>query len=146
MVRTTFAMRGKPRAGRPDMIWNYKVLDISAENPEQLSEFYLCSINPAGKVPSLANDQLLEKPMPESLTITSYLCEWYPDLLPEQHKRTIKDLLQEVHGINAAILTFGPKNPNPGKWRATAEARSKEEGTSEAYKKALEHKCEMCVL
>lgn len=109
IVRTTFALRGPVRPdGRPEMIIEPSVIDISPGKTEQLSSDYLCNINPNGLVPALANKVLFTNPMVESTKISWYIAEWYPQLLPTEHESEIRELVGELHQINAGVLTMGP--------------------------------------
>ena len=49
MVRYTLALRGPPKAGSPDVTVSEEVVDISG-SLDQLTEDYLCNINPKGQV------------------------------------------------------------------------------------------------
>lgn len=109
IVRTTFALRGPVRSdGRPEMIIEPSVIDISPGITEQLSSNYLCNINPNGLVPALANKVLFTNPMVESTNISWYIAEWYPQLLPAEHESEIREFVGELHQINAGVLTMGP--------------------------------------
>ena len=143
MVRLTFAFRGPPKSSNPDMTFQIYAIDISPEKAEQLSEFYLCKVNPNGQVPTLANDELLEKPMPQSLDISYYLCDWYPRLLPKEHEVVIRQLLKELHEINFGVLTFGVGSKHPGKLLARVKELLGQEGIPEQYQKALERKANL---
>lgn len=109
MVRTTFALRGPVRPdGRPEMTLNHRAVDISPNSAEHLSHSYLSNVNPNGLVPALVNDALFSKPLLESTNISWYLAEWYPQLLPGEHESEIRDLMGELHRIQAGVLTVGP--------------------------------------
>ncbi|KJZ71915.1 hypothetical protein HIM_08671 [Hirsutella minnesotensis 3608] len=108
IVRLTYAMRGRPREGYPDMTLRIKSISLSPQNPEHLDEAFLCNVNKLGQVPVLVNKGALGAPMPQTLDISWYLCDWYPDLLPREHEAQIRRLLEELHAINYAVLTFGP--------------------------------------
>lgn len=139
-VRITHAMRGEPRPDYPDMNWLTKTISISPENPEQLSEFYLCKVNTLGQVPVLVNDALLPSPIPDSVSITWYLCEWYPDLLPPQHAKKIKELIHELHQINIGALTTGGSSKYPTELLAKARELLQQNDISNTYKSVLENK------
>ncbi len=49
MVRYTLALRGPPKAGSPDVTVREEVVDIN-DSLDQLTENYLCNINPKGQV------------------------------------------------------------------------------------------------
>ncbi|ETS87868.1 hypothetical protein PFICI_01696 [Pestalotiopsis fici W106-1] len=143
MVRTTFAMRGPPREGLPDMDMRFQLVDISPENPEQLSEDFLCKVNRDGQVPVLTNEQHLTEPMPESVDISYYICDWYPQLLPKEHEAVIRSLVQELHQINYGVLTFGPGSRHPTRLVAKVEELLEQPGLSESYRSALERKAKI---
>lgn len=141
MVRTTFALRGAPRDGRPGMQITKHPVAIGGDNPEQLSEFYLTKVNPKGSVPALANTTLLgPMPMAESRDISLYIAEWYPSLLPEEHRDAILDLLAENGAINFTVLTFGPANKTPDMYLAKAKEILTQPDISDEYRQALEVK------
>lgn len=141
MVRTTFALRGPPRAGRPEMQITKHTISITPDNPEHLSEFYLTKVNPKGSVPALGNGALLgPMPMPESRDISLFLAEWYPSLLPEAHRDAIAAVLDELQPINIGVLTFGPANTNPDRYLATMKETLARADISEEYRRALETK------
>lgn len=142
MVRFTIEMRGTPRSGRPNMEMQFKLVDIGPDSAEQLSEHYLCNINSKGKVPTLANDKLLSKPMPESVDISWFLCDWYPSLLPSEHETKIRQLVTELHEINYPILTFGTESKYPQKIRQKVEDLLSQPSISNEYRNALLYKAQ----
>lgn len=140
-VRTTFALRGPVRPdGRPEMIIEPCVIDISPGNAEQLSTNYLSTINPNGLVPALANNVLFDKPMVESTNISWYIVEWYPQLLPTEHESEIRELLDELHQINAGILTMGPDGKVPRLLLDKTRSLLKQEDISGEYRELLTFK------
>ncbi|KAF2995482.1 hypothetical protein E8E14_003867 [Neopestalotiopsis sp. 37M] len=143
MVRTTFAMRGPPREGLPDMDMHFELVDISSKNPEQLTEHFLCKVNRDGQVPVLTNDEHLPKPMPESVDISFYLCDWYPRLLPREHEAVIRSLIKELHEINYGVLTFGTASKHPTKLVDKVEELLQQPALSDAYRSALERKAKI---
>ena len=60
----------------------------------------------ASKVPVLIHDTNLSRPMPESVDITYFLCDRYPQLLPDENKDQIKALIEELHTISFYALSF----------------------------------------
>ncbi|OQV08105.1 Glutathione S-transferase, domain-containing protein [Cladophialophora immunda] len=80
--------------------------EIDIYNSDQLQEFYLRQVNPRGQVPALVNKAVLPKPIADSMEITYYLFELYPSLCPPQHAATIRELIQELHGISFLALAF----------------------------------------
>ncbi|CAN8099781.1 unnamed protein product [Discula destructiva] len=141
IVRTTFALRGPPRAdGRPEMTMQPHVVDISPDAAEQLHENYLSGINPIGLVPALANDVLFSKPMVESTNISWYIADWYPRLLPAEHEAEIRELVGELHQINAGLLTMGVNGKVIGLLLAKTRELLGQEGISEEYRELLRKK------
>lgn len=141
IVRTTFALRGPVRLdGRPEMIIEPHVIDISPGNAEQLSSTYLSTINPNGLVPALANKVLFDKPMVESTNISWYIAEWYPQLLPAEQESEIRELVGELHQINAGILTMGPDGKVPRLLLEKTRALLKQEDISGDYRDLLTFK------
>jgi glutathione S-transferase len=106
MVRYCYALRGssKEPPGDPIRIREESV-DIFHEG--QLTEHYLCDINPFGEVPTLA--PLPVKPgttIPDSLKITLFMAQFYPSMIPNKE---VEALLRELHAINYYSLTFTGK-------------------------------------
>ncbi|OAL29354.1 hypothetical protein AYO22_02248 [Fonsecaea multimorphosa] len=109
MVRYTFALRGPPKNESSDIVLEEKSIDIY--NEEQLSEHFLCEINPYGqatKVPVLASP-VLEKTIPDSLQITHHIASLYPSLVPDSHEEQISSLLSDLHSLNYFSLSFSGK-------------------------------------
>ncbi|KAI1097134.1 hypothetical protein F4804DRAFT_328522 [Jackrogersella minutella] len=78
--------------------------------------------------------------MDESVDISYYVADWYPSLLPPQHKQVIEELMNELHEISYRLLTFGttPKYPHIAlDWMREQINRA---NISEEYRKALEYK------
>lgn len=140
MTRITFAMRGAPRSGYPDMNLQQHEMDLGATSPDQLTEFFLCKVNPDGTVPALTNDKLLPEPLHESLDIAWYLCEWYPGLLPPEHEPEIRKLIGELHEINFPVLTFGPSDRHALDLDNDVQKILGRNDISDEYRKALQHK------
>ncbi|OQV10802.1 Glutathione S-transferase, domain-containing protein [Cladophialophora immunda] len=103
MVRYTFALRGPPKDDSCDIALEEKSIDIF--NEEQLSEHFLCEINPHGQVPVLASP-VLEKTIPDSLQITHHIARLYPSLIPDSHADQIRSLLSDLHSLNYFSLSF----------------------------------------
>lgn len=134
------AMRGSPCPNRPDMTIHQQEMDLGAFEPEQLTEFYLCKVNPDGRVPALTNDKLLPQSLHETLDITWYLCDWYPGFLPREHANEIRRLIEELHEINFPVLTFGPQDRHALDLDASVHEILRRDDISEEYRKALEYK------
>lgn len=73
-------------------------------------------------------------PIPESVDITLYIAETYPDLLPNEQVRV---LLEELHTVNYFSLSFAgrPRTPKDGLLQLLAR-----QDISDRYRKALEYK------
>lgn len=127
------------------MDMRFELVNISPDNPEQLSEHFLCHVNREGQVPVLTNKPLLPEPMPESVDISYYICAWYPRLLPREHEAVIRSLVHELHEINYNVLTFGPGSQHPTRLAAKVEELLCQPEISDAYRHALEHKAHMSV-
>ncbi|KAI2473607.1 hypothetical protein F4781DRAFT_419384 [Annulohypoxylon bovei var. microspora] len=140
MVQMTYEMRGTLREGRPDMKLEFKLTDISPRGREQLSEFYLLKVNPKGTVPVLVNEKVLDKPMAESVDISYYIADWYPTLLPPQHKQVIEELMHELHEISYKLLTFGTQTKYPNSAFDWMRGQIERTDISDEYRKALEYK------
>ena len=85
--------------------------------------------------------------MSESLRITLYISESYPQLLPTVHQKTILSLLDELHAISAYSLSFPPpKDGSPLRPSPKLTELLARPDISDAYRKALEHKLEQYVL
>lgn len=140
MIRMMFALRGPPRSDRPEMNMRLTEIDLGAVKPEQLTEFYLCNVNPDGTVPALTNNALLPKPLHETLDISWYLCHWYPSLLPQERETEIRGLIRELHEIGFPVLTFGPKDHHALDLDEDVKKILSRTDISDEYRKALEYK------
>lgn len=81
----------------------------------------------------------LEKPLPDSLEITFYLTELFPDLMPSAHKEDVIRSLKELHDLNFFSLSYeGHHAMTQG---VVGAIRSKMQGeVSQRYKDALNYK------
>jgi glutathione S-transferase len=145
MIQLAYEMRGAPKAGHPDMILQRHYVNISPDGGDQLTESYLCTINPKGAVPVLANERVLDKPMAETVPISWYLCDWYPSLLPKEHEGAIRELIEELHAINYHVLTFGLKSPIKAACLARGQEILAKTDVSAEYRRALEAKLDRFV-
>lgn len=136
MVRYAWALRGQPKDSTNRIDLKLEEIDLAGG---QLTERYLCDINANGEVPVLGLPAPA-KPMPESLDITYYFAQRYPDLLPSAHEHEIKHLLSKLHDINFYSLTFTGKPQVPKGAVEKMQGMLKQEGISERYQKALEWK------
>ena len=91
------------------------------------------------QVPALCSPSF-EKPIADTLEITSYLLERYPDLVPEQHAGAIRELLQDVHALNYFALSF-PDRPQVAEgFIKSIQDRLSQDDISDKYREALEYK------
>ncbi|KAE8352311.1 hypothetical protein BDV28DRAFT_158010 [Aspergillus coremiiformis] len=125
MVQFTvaLALRDKSHSSRKLARMNYRLVNLHRN--ENLEEGYLRHVNPRGKVPALTA-RSLPVPLTDSLSISYWLCEQQPSLIPETHRRTIQRLLSQLHRIQA------DNNPNP----AVDDLLAREDITAE-HRRAL---------
>lgn len=94
-------------------------------------------------MPALAGPGL-DPPLTDSLDISYWFCVSHPELLPTEHEKTIRDLLSNLHNIQALSLSVRDKNvrregvPCP----AVDELLAREDIGSQ-YRQALEYKREL---
>ena len=91
----------------------------------------------------LAHPKLLPEPIRDSLEITSYLYQHYPDLCPSTHSQQIGELLGELHSLNYFVLSFTTKPERAAGLRAELHKRLEKSDISARYRSALEHKLTM---
>ena len=157
MVRYCYVLRGAPKDPQQEVRIREESVDIFHE--EQLTEHYLCDINPFGEV-SLHLTHLLLKDfdvsvmqvpvlaqlplkagdtIPDSLKITLYLSRYYPRMIPQSHYDEISTLLSELHAINYYSLTFTGK-PETVQGIQEALRNRLNRQISERYRKAIDFK------
>lgn len=81
-------------------------------------------------------------PIEDSLQITLFVAERYPNLIPESHKEEITSLLKELHGVNYFSLSyaeFGGARVAAG-LAAAIDKLLQDPNISDRYRKALEFK------
>lgn len=140
MVRYTFAVRGKAADGDAGLRLAEEPIDI--KRGEQLTEHYMCEINQNGQVPVLVptnGDGERQKPIPDSVDITYFFAAHHPSLIPKDQEKEVKRLLHNLHEINFFSLTFTGKPEMQQKNTADLQ-RKLEEGVSERYQAAIQHK------
>ncbi|KAH0846028.1 hypothetical protein FOPE_12242 [Fonsecaea pedrosoi] len=138
MVRYTLACTGSP--GKNCLSLSLELREIDIYKGEQLSESYLCEVNPKGQVPSLSSPGFFEKPMTDSLDITLWLCERHPDLRPAEYADDINRLLRDLHAINFFTLSMRNRPQRAEMLEGTILARLDAPDLSDRHKKALEYK------
>jgi glutathione S-transferase len=138
-VRYAYSLRGP--AADPDVDINLEEQHIDLRPPgfDQLSEHFICDINPSGEVPVLVSKQDRHI-LPDSRNITFKIAEYYPQLMPEEHTATIRRLLAELHAIDIYSLTFTRKYMFPCGTIATLLERRNSPETSDRYREALDRK------
>lgn len=140
MARYTFALRGSPANEHAAMHVREQLCSLRAS--EQLTEHFLCDINPNGEVPVLVPDDAQQPPIPDSVDISYVFASRYPSLLPEGKEGEVGRLVRALHGINFFSLTFAGKPEMQQGNLAVLEARMGEEGTGERYREAIRGKIE----
>ncbi|KIW27738.1 uncharacterized protein PV07_07448 [Cladophialophora immunda] len=138
MVRYTLASAGLPGKNFSSLSTEPREIDIF--NGEQLSESYLCEVNPKGQVPVLLSPGLLEKPITDSLDITLWLCERHPDLRPSEYADDINRLLRDLHAINFFTLSMRNRPQRAELLEGAIRAKMDTPDLSARHKKALEYK------
>ncbi len=136
MTRMTLAMR-KPTTSPDPNTFHEQLVDIYKD--EQLSEPFLTTVNPKGQVPAMTGGSLSE-PLTDSLDITYYLCDLYPNLAPAEHKEVIYRLLKELHQIQYLSLSFTPAQNRAGGITVAIEKLAAQPDISERYREALKFK------
>ncbi|KAE8399019.1 hypothetical protein BDV37DRAFT_275649 [Aspergillus pseudonomiae] len=128
MVQFTIALalRNKSQSSRELGRIKYRLVNLHRN--ENLSEDYLVHVNPRGKVPALTAKSI-PAPLTDSLSISYWVCEQHPSLIPETHRTTIQRLLSQLHRIQA------DNNPNP----AVDDILARTDISLE-HRRALEHK------
>lgn len=142
MVRYAYAVRGPALDSRDEMILEERLIDLKAPHFDQISEPYLCEINPLGEVPVLV-PKTDGSVLPDSRKITFRIAEQYPRLLPERFDGEVRALLDELHAIDYFALTFTGKYGAPGTAIARLLERRNGDGVSEEYRRALDGKIEL---
>lgn len=63
------------------------------------------------RVPAMTSTDFAN-PVTESLEMTLHIAHFYPDLLPEVHAATVKQLLKELYTIQPLSLSATPLGPD----------------------------------
>ncbi|KIW89620.1 uncharacterized protein Z519_09776 [Cladophialophora bantiana CBS 173.52] len=138
MVRYTLANAGPPVENC--LFLSPELREIDIFNGAQLSESYLCEVNPKGQVPVLESKGYLGKPITDSLEITLWLCERHPDLRPPEYADDINRLLRNLHAINFFTLSMRNRPQRAELLEGAILAKMNTPGLSARHKKALEYK------
>ncbi|KAF7587652.1 hypothetical protein BBP40_006908 [Aspergillus hancockii] len=127
MVQFTIAIAVRDRSHSTRELGKIKYRLVNLHQNEALQEDYLLHVNPRGRVPALTAKSL-PAPLTDSLSISYWICEQHPSLIPERHRTTIQRLLSQLHRIQV-------ENPNP----AVDDILARDDITPE-YRRALEYK------
>ncbi|KAK5995683.1 hypothetical protein PT974_04100 [Cladobotryum mycophilum] len=137
MVRYCVAIRGNPKENSPEITFVEKHVDIIAAK-DQLSEDFLLNVNPKGQVPALTSPSLPQSII-DSVKITHFLVDLFPDLAPASHRELILQLIDEIHSVNFFSLSF-TKRPEIQYGIRDLIKGKMEEDISPRYRQALEYK------
>ncbi|KAK8091714.1 hypothetical protein PG997_002075 [Apiospora hydei] len=80
-----------------------QILDL--DHDENIAEWYLLNVNRKGQVPAMTVEGAVA-PITDSLDISFWLCDMFPQLLPPQHEATIRRLLRDLHAIEGISITI----------------------------------------
>lgn len=78
--------------------------------------------------------------MVDSLVITNWLAEKYPDLIPNEHEAQIRQFLIDLHALNYFSLSFPGRPQIAQQFEANVQRRLDDSSISDRYRKALEFK------
>lgn len=118
---------------------------VDIQHGGQLTEDYLCDINPLGTVPVLVG-KALETSLTDSLDITIFLAERYlPTLMPAHLVDQIRSLLDEVHDINYFSLTYTHKEDLVLEMENAMKEACALPNMTDRHRRALESKLEVLV-
>ncbi|KAH8698730.1 hypothetical protein BGW36DRAFT_426422 [Talaromyces proteolyticus] len=142
MIRLTL-ISTEEHPQQPNITIKQKEVDII--HGEQLDEWFLCHINRKGQVPVLTHPIMFSEPVRESVDISYYLCQFYPELLPIDYRDQIKSLLHALHRLNFHVITFAKRPERAAGLIKTTQERLSRSYNSEDYHRALEYKLSMLV-
>ncbi|KAE8155071.1 hypothetical protein BDV25DRAFT_135404 [Aspergillus avenaceus] len=126
MVRFTIALALRDKFASRELVrLTYQLVNLHRN--ENLEEGYLVNVNPKGQVPALTAKSL-PAPLTDSLSISYWVCERQPSLIPETHRASIHRLLSQLHCIQG-----NPQNP------AVYDLLARRDITPE-HRRALEYK------
>lgn len=122
----------------------YKLVNLHRD--ENLEEWYLTTVNPKGQVPVLLTQRTAEPHVAKtvgSLVISTFFCtEYFPAMIPDEHRAMIDDSLNKIHAIEA--LSLSVKDPNEDDKEEIRNMKLEEliarNDISGAYRRALEYK------
>ncbi|KAK8022572.1 hypothetical protein PG993_013339 [Apiospora rasikravindrae] len=90
-------------ATSPELRIREQILDL--DHDENIAEWYLLNVNRKGQVPAMTIEGAAS-PITDSLDISFWLCNLFPQLLPSQHEATIRRLLHDLHAIEGISITI----------------------------------------
>lgn len=160
MVRYTLALRGNPKDEHSAL--DVREVSVDLFKGENLTEEFLCDINKYGQVCTDLHHYIAEKltreplqipvldvkkgtPIQDSLKITHFIAERYPNLIPDSHREEITALLKDLHEVNYFSLSFaklGGAHVAAG-LAAAVEKILQNPDISDRYRSALEFKREV---
>jgi glutathione S-transferase len=138
-VRYAYALRGTAADPNAEIRLEEQHVDLRPPSFDQLTERFICDINPSGEVPVLISKQDGHI-LPDSRNITFKIAEYYPQLMPGQHAGRIRHILADLHAIDFYSLTFTGKYMFPCGTIATLLERRNSAETSDRYREALDRK------
>jgi glutathione S-transferase len=138
-VRYAYALRGRAADANVEIHLEEQHIDLRPPSFDQLSERFICDVNPSGEVPVIISKRD-GRILPDSRNITFKIAEHYPQLMPEQYAGKIRHLLAELHAIDYYSLTFTRKYMFPCGTIATLLERRNSPETSDRYREALDRK------
>ncbi|KIX06621.1 uncharacterized protein Z518_04597 [Rhinocladiella mackenziei CBS 650.93] len=130
--------KGEPKSA--DLAVDPIEKEIDIYTWEQNREEYL-EKNWKGQVPLLLGPQSVK--LDDSLDITRFLSERYPQLLPSAHRDSINELLNELHQVWFVSLSFTAEDGRSEGLVKMILHLIEEPTTSEKYKTALQRKLQL---
>ncbi|OAP60325.1 hypothetical protein AYL99_05327 [Fonsecaea erecta] len=140
MVRYTIALCRRLQ-GDGDPL-NIEETPVNIQQGGQLTEYYLCEVNPRGTVPVLSGPKTSQI-LTESVDITYFLAGRFPSLCPPHLAEPIRRLLAELHDINYFSLTYTRKPQRASDMENAVLTRLADPEISTRWRKALEFKLEV---
>ncbi|OAL27736.1 hypothetical protein AYO22_03402 [Fonsecaea multimorphosa] len=142
MVRYTIALSRR----MPGEKVSIEEKPINIQHGGQLTEYYLCEVNPRGTVPVLkgpSSSKVLKTPLSESVDITYFLAERFPSLCPPHLSQQIRRLLAELHDINYFSLTYTRKPQRASDMENSVLSLLSDPAISSRWREALKFKLDV---
>jgi len=111
---------------------------VNIHREENLTEKYLTEVNPRGQVPALTGPSL-QSPIIDSRNIADWLCRLQPELMPPEHEKAIRCLLDKLYAFHAMGLVV-PSDQRKEGIPNQAAAWLEKQDLSEPHRRALEIK------